>query len=139
VSEIKARLRIPVFANGDIDSPAKARSVLTRTGVDGVMIGRAALGAPWLLGMMADPTRREPSVAAKWGVMLEHVAAMHVFYGDKGVRIARKHVQWYLAGLMPGAEAAKVFHRLEDAQEQLSWLRAQAEKVHDSAPARVAA
>jgi tRNA-dihydrouridine synthase B len=141
VSEIKARLRIPVFANGDIDSPAKARSVLTRTGVDGVMIGRAALGAPWLLGMIADPTRREPSVAAKWGVMLEHVAAMHAFYGDKGVRIARKHVQWYLAGLMPGAEAAKVFHRLEDAQEQLSWLRAQAEKAsaHDSAPARVAA
>lgn len=122
VAEIKARLHIPVFANGDIDSPAKARDVLARTGVDGVMIGRAALGAPWLLGIIADPTRSEPPTQEKWAVISEHVATLHDFYGDKGVRIARKHVQWYLARLQPGLDVIKAFHRLDDAAEQLSWL-----------------
>lgn len=129
VAEIKSRLRIPVFANGDIDSPAKARSVLVRTGVDGVMIGRAALGAPWLLGMVADPARAEPSLAEKWAVMREHVAALHDFYGDKGVRVARKHVQWYLARLPQGAQVVAAFHRLDDPAEQLRWLGAMTAQV----------
>jgi tRNA-dihydrouridine synthase B len=122
VAEIKSRLRIPVFANGDIDSPAKARRVLARTGADGVMIGRAALGAPWLLGMIADPQRREPGSGEKWAVMREHVAALHDFYGDKGVKIARKHVQWYLnrMGLDPGL--VRAFHGLEHPDAQLGWL-----------------
>jgi tRNA-dihydrouridine synthase B len=124
VAEIKARLRVPVFANGDIDSVAKARRVLACTGVDGVMIGRAALGAPWLLGMMADPARREPPLAEKWAVMAEHVAAMHAFYGAKGVRIARKHVQWYLERLLPDREPARAFNRLDDPGAQLDWLAA---------------
>jgi tRNA-dihydrouridine synthase B len=126
VAEIKSRLEIPVFANGDIDSPAKARDVLSRTGVDGVMIGRAALGAPWLLGMIADPARAEPSAREKWAVVSEHVAAMHGFYGDdaggRGVRIARKHVQWYLTRMPSGAGAISGFHRLHDPAEQLGWL-----------------
>jgi tRNA-dihydrouridine synthase B len=125
VAEIKSRLRVPVFANGDIDTPQQARAVLKATGVDGVMIGRAALGAPWLLGMMADPARREPSLMEKWAVIAEHVAAMHEFYGEQaGVRVARKHVQWYLAAMAADALLARAFNRLEDAAAQLEWLAA---------------
>ncbi len=103
IARIKARVRIPVFANGDIDSPEKARRVLAETGADGVMIGRAALGAPWLLGQIAEPGRPLPDLATRWQIMLDHVAAMHDFYGLPGVRIARKHVQWYLAALPASA------------------------------------
>lgn len=124
VASIKARLRIPVFANGDIDTPAAARAIMRATGVDGVMIGRAALGAPWLPGLMANPERPEPGPAEKWRVMADHVAAMHEFYGhDRGVRVSRKHVQWYLGAMLPGeAAAARAFNRLNDAAAQLDWL-----------------
>lgn len=131
VAAVKARLRVPVFANGDIRSPAAARSVLARTGVDGVMIGRAALGAPWLLGMMADPARPEPGLEEKWQVIAEHVAAMHRFYGaGRGLKVARKHVQWYLEalGFDPRADQApaRTFNRITDPAEQLDWLAARA-------------
>jgi tRNA-dihydrouridine synthase B len=127
VAEIKARLRVPVFANGDIDSPERARQVLARSGADGVMIGRAALGAPWLLGMVADPARREPSLREKWAVIAEHVSAMHEFYGEaRGLRVARKHVRWYLAGLLGDPAPATAFNRLGDAPAQLQWLSAMA-------------
>lgn len=123
VAEIKSRLVIPVFANGDITTPAEARAIRERTGVDGVMIGRAALGAPWLLGLMADPTRREPPLEEKWAVMADHVAAMHRHYGaERGLRVARKHVQWYLAGLTDDPEPARAFNKLTDASAQLDWL-----------------
>jgi tRNA-dihydrouridine synthase B len=121
VAAIKARLRIPVFANGDISTPAQARAILQRTGVDGVMIGRAALGAPWLPGLMADAHRREPDLPPRWRVMGEHVAAMHEFYGpQRGVRVARKHVQWYLAAM--GAPPSPAFNRIDDPTAQLDWL-----------------
>jgi tRNA-dihydrouridine synthase B len=131
VAAIKARLQVPVFANGDIRSPAAARSVLARTGVDGVMIGRAALGAPWLLGMIADPARSEPGLEEKWRVIGEHVAAMHRFYGaGRGLKVARKHVQWYLEALgfdPRAAEApARAFNRITDPAEQVDWLAARA-------------
>ncbi len=124
VAEIKARLTVPVFANGDVVAPEHARRVLQSTGVDGVMVGRAALGAPWLPGMMADPGRREPSLAGKWAVMVEHVTSLHRFYGDKGVRIARKHVQWYLAGMAVEPAVAREFNRIAEAPAQLDWLLA---------------
>lgn len=124
VAEIKSRLRVPVFANGDIDTPEGARALMRRTGVDGVMVGRAALGAPWLPGMMADPARAEPSVEQKWLIMAEHVAAMHAFYGPaRGLRVARKHVQWYLGRLLPEAvDVPRAFNRLEAPEAQLEWL-----------------
>ena len=125
VAEIKSRLRVPVFANGDIGSPAQANAVMERTGVDGVMIGRSALGAPWLLGMVADPARREPGVREKWAVMAGHVAALHEFYGEaRGVRVARKHVQWYLAHLLSDPAPARIFNGLTDGAAQLDWLAA---------------
>lgn len=123
VAAIKARVRIPVFANGDIDGPERARAVRAATGVDGVMIGRAALGAPWLPGVIAGVLPAEPAHAERWRIMAGHVAAMHDFYGEeRGLRVARKHVQWYLQRMYPGCRMTSEFNRLASASSQLEWL-----------------
>ena len=129
IALIKARVHVPVFANGDIESAAKARWVLRQTGADGVMIGRAALGAPWLLGEIAYPERPTPALEARWRIILGHVRGLHEFYGEPGVRIARKHVQWYLGRLpAPGSGDADAkmlaaqFNRLDDPAAQLDLL-----------------
>jgi tRNA-dihydrouridine synthase B len=101
IAEIKAAVRIPVLANGDIDSAAKAVRVLATTGVDGVMIGRAAQGRPWifreveaaLAGRLVPP---EPVAAEVRDIMSAHLRDLYDFYGpEAGVRIARKHIGWY--------------------------------------------
>ncbi|HEY1078253.1 MAG TPA: tRNA dihydrouridine synthase DusB [Fontimonas sp.] len=110
IAQIKQAIRIPVIANGDIDSPHKALAVLRATGADAVMVGRAAQGRPWLLRdiahflasgeLLAAPTRFE---IRRW--LLEHLDALYAFYGEgRGVRVARKHIQWYCQG-NDGAEA----------------------------------
>jgi tRNA-dihydrouridine synthase B len=144
VAEIKSRVSVPVFANGDIETAARARAIIEQTGVDGVMIGRAALGRPWLPGdiarYLAEGRFPERSTAEKLAVMLEHVQALHEFYGEPGIRIARKHVQWYLhhvsvdngaggvAGKEPGPEKppsliGKGFNQLHEAGAQVDFLR----------------
>jgi tRNA-dihydrouridine synthase B len=143
IAAVKAAVAIPVFANGDIDSPAAAARVLKHTAADGVMIGRAALGAPWLLGQIADPVAPVPDVDARFALMLDHVGDMHAFYGEPGVRIARKHVQWYLERLAPewgDDEACSVtaaeFNCLNDpcAQLDLLWtLRERAARARRAA------
>jgi len=101
IAEIRAAVSLPLWANGDIDSPEKAAWVLRRTGADGVMIGRAAQGRPWLFREIAhyletgqrlpDPA---PADTAMW--LLGHLRALHQFYGpEQGLRIARKHLGWY--------------------------------------------
>jgi len=102
VARVKSLVRIPVFANGDICNPQDARRVLAQTDADGVMIGRAALGAPWLPGWIAadlEGRRVElPSLAQRLCWLREQLVATHEFYGaEQGARIARKHVQWTLA------------------------------------------
>lgn len=105
IREVKAAVSIPVVANGDIDSPERARFVLDKTGVDALMIGRAALGNPWLLGRIAaflenGEITQPPSRGEIGRVMLEHLTELHAFYGEHaGVRIARKHIGWYAAQL----------------------------------------
>jgi len=104
IAAIKAAVRLPVFANGDIDSPDKAARVLDYTGADAVMVGRAAQGNPWIFreidhylrhGRRLAPPRDEERAE----VLRHHLADLHDFYGRHlGVRIARKHVGWYLAG-----------------------------------------
>ncbi len=127
ISAIKAAVRVPVFANGDVASVEKAREVRAMTGADGVMIGRGALGSPWLLGQIAGVTA-EPDLNAKLAIVQRHVADMHAFYGAAGVRIARKHLRWYLDKLHELGPAelrrdfCRRFNQSTDPAEQLDLL-----------------
>jgi tRNA-dihydrouridine synthase B len=106
IRDIKARVRIPVFANGDIDTPQKAHEVLDFTGADGVMIGRASHGAPWIFrgvnahlydGIATSPLQR----GELRDIILGHLDSLYSFYGEEsGVRIARKHLGWYCEQLL---------------------------------------
>jgi tRNA-dihydrouridine synthase B len=142
IAEVKAALSIPVVANGDIDSPAKAAAVLRHTGADALMIGRAAQGRPWIFreisheletGMALAPPRVDE--VRRW--LLEHLLDHYGLYGDYiGVRTARKHIGWALAGVAGGrdfmqqlntVESCELQHRLLDewlqgyALRQVSW------------------
>ncbi|MFA7827313.1 tRNA dihydrouridine synthase DusB [Aeromonas dhakensis] len=130
IRAIKQAVSIPVVANGDIDSPEKARYVLDYTGVDAVMIGRAAQGRPWIFreirhfletGTKLPPPDREEVRT----LMNEHVTNLHQFYGAYlGARIARKHVGWYLDEEETGREFRKHFNALDCADAQLEALEA---------------
>ncbi|GAB4396646.1 MAG: tRNA dihydrouridine synthase DusB [Rhodoferax sp.] len=130
VAEIKAALRIPVVANGDIDSPAKARAVIQTTGVDAVMIGRAAQGRPWIFreinhflatGTMLAP----PLVAEVRQALLDHLQDHYALYGEwAGVRSARKHIGWTLRGLPGGMALREHINTLDDARAQYDALAA---------------
>lgn len=129
IAAIKAAIRIPVFANGDVDSPAKARRVLDMTRCDAVMIGRAAQGRPWIFreiahflatGEMLAP----PSPAEVRDILLGHLADLHAFYGEpQGVRIARKHLGWYAKDRPENAAFRTVVNRAESAAEQVRLTR----------------
>jgi tRNA-dihydrouridine synthase B len=128
ITEIVATTGIPVFANGDIDSPEKAAAVIAQTGAAGVMIGRAAQGRPWLCGQIATHlqtgvTPAPPGTAQQRQILLHHVEHLHQFYGEfMGVRIARKHVSWYLNARADALEQRKAFNRLAHPQEQLHFI-----------------
>ena len=129
IAAIKQAVRIPVIANGDVTSPHKARDVLAATGADALMIGRAAQGRPWIFreiahflatGRVAPP----PGVAHVRDTLLEHVRALHEFYGEPaGVRIARKHLAWYAKDRPENAAFRAVVNRAETAEEQLLLSR----------------
>ena len=129
IAAIKQAVTLPVFANGDIDSPQKARQVLDATGADGLLIGRAAQGRPWIFReidhYLATGTQLPaPSLLEVEGILLEHLAALHTFYGEvMGVRIARKHVGWYLATLPGAREFRAQFNRLESTDAQCAKVR----------------
>ncbi len=107
IREIKAAVSIPVFANGDIDSGAKARAVLEETGADGVMIGRAAQGRPWIFReirnfLATGSSLGEPDAAEVRDIMLTHLEQLYAFYGEHaGLRVARKHLGWYRDQALP--------------------------------------
>jgi len=106
IRAIKAHVRIPVFANGDVTSPQKAREVLDFTGADGVMIGRASHGAPWIFravnAAVSEGNAPPPLLRAEVrDIILAHLHSLYLFYGeDGGVRIARKHLGWYCEQLL---------------------------------------
>jgi tRNA-dihydrouridine synthase B len=110
IAAVKAALRIPVVANGDIDSPEKARAVLAATGADAIMIGRAAQGRPWIFREIAHFLATgahlpPPEVGEAKGWLLKHLHDHHGLYGEfAGVRSARKHIGWAVRAL-PGGEA----------------------------------
>jgi tRNA-dihydrouridine synthase B len=125
IAAIKAQLSIPVLANGDIDSPHKAEQVLRQTGVDAVMIGRAAQGRPWVFGQIAHylATGEElpsPSLPEVRTILLGHLRELHDFYGElQGVRIARKHLGWYAKDHPESGAFRAVVNRAETSEEQL--------------------
>jgi len=129
IAAIKQAVSIPVMANGDIDSPEKAKVVLAATGVDGLLIGRAAQGRPWIFREIEHYLRTgeqlpAPSLLEVERILLEHLAALHAFYGDvMGVRIARKHVSWYLATLPGAKEFRAQFNRLDSTDAQCANVR----------------
>jgi tRNA-dihydrouridine synthase B len=128
VAAIKAATGIPVFANGDVDSPQRARQILQATGCDGIMIGRAAQGRPWIFDevncfLSTGELRASLALEKVRDIMRAHLEDLYAFYGDEtGVRVARKHLSWYFRQ-HPGQEALRNrLVRIETPREQLSTL-----------------
>lgn len=124
IREVKRQAKIPIIANGDIDSPQKARQVLEETGADAIMIGRAAQGRPWIFrdighylqtGELLPP----PTVAEVREVLLGHLDELYQFYGEySGCRIARKHIAWYTNGLHDSNAFRQTMYAQESTAEQ---------------------
>ena len=135
IRAICAAVDIPVFANGDIESPAKAVEVLRRTGADGLMIGRAAQGNPWIFrevrhyldhGTALPP----PGPGEVRQVMERHLRQLHRAYGDAiGVRVARKHIGWYLDGRPDSAATRRLLMQAQSPAEQFALLHAYFERT----------
>jgi len=148
IAAVKAALRIPVVANGDIDTPQKAADVLQYTQADAIMIGRAAQGRPWIFReiahylatgeLLAAPTVGE---ASNW--LIEHLHDHYSLYGElTGMRSARKHIGWAVRGLPGGEDFRQRMNLLESSAEQVqalsSWF-AELAQEHERIPAAVIA
>jgi len=118
-----------VFANGDIGTPQQAEQVLAYTGADGLMIGRAAQGNPWIFReirhyLETGDLHAPPAPLEVLGVMQRHLAQLHRCYGEPcGVRVARKHISWYLKGRNDAAETRSKLMRTACARDQFGLLR----------------
>ncbi len=146
IREVKQLLKIPVIANGDIDSPLKAKQILEQTGVDALMIGRAAQGQPWIFRDIAHYLKTGKHLAPLrldeiHAVVVQHLADLYAFYGEySGCRIARKHIAWYTTSL-PNSNAFRAAMYAEEStaaqfkavENYFSELLNQAENVQDLA------
>jgi len=125
IADVKSRIVIPVVANGDITSPEKAKFVLDYTGVDAIMIGRAAQGRPWIFReiehyLATNERLPEPRTEEIRDILLKHLQNLHEFYGEHtGVRIARKHISWYSKGQAHGAAFRKTVNDIDNFESQL--------------------
>jgi tRNA-dihydrouridine synthase B len=125
VTAVKAAVRIPVLANGDIATPQRAREVLNLTGADAVMIGRGAQGRPWIFREIAHylatgEVLPEPTPDQVCAILCEHLEHLYAFYDElQGVRIARKHLGWYAKDRPENAAFRAVVNRAETASDQL--------------------
>lgn len=128
IAEVVDSVNIPVFANGDIDTPSKAFQVLQHTGAAGLLIGRAAQGQPWLFSQInhflkTGDLLAAPDAASRADIIIKHIHEIHQFYGEYlGVRIARKHVGWYMGDNSACQEIKSAINRAEDTQQQLNLL-----------------
>lgn len=124
IAAVKAAVRIPVVANGDIDTPEKAAYVLKQTGADAVMIGRAAQGRPWIFREIDHFLRTgqhvpPPTIEEVRALMSRHLHAHYAFYGDYlGVRTARKHIGWYVKALEGGETFCRQMNLIDDCNAQ---------------------
>ncbi|MCE9660164.1 MAG: tRNA dihydrouridine synthase DusB [Burkholderiales bacterium] len=140
VAAVKRSLRIPVVANGDIDSPQKARAVFAATGADAIMIGRAAQGRPWIFREIAHflETGEEaapPRVAEVKAWLVEHLGDHYRLHGEyAGVRSARKHIGWTLRGLPGGADFRAEMNTIESCEAQIKAVGDWFDALADSAP-----
>jgi len=129
IAAVKAAVRIPVLANGDIATPQQAKHVLHATHADAVMIGRGAQGRPWIFREIAHYLATgeqlpEPSPSDVAGILLGHLEHLYAFYGEQaGVRIARKHLGWYAKDRLENAAFRDVVNRAEHAHDQLRLTR----------------
>ncbi len=141
IAAIRQAVAIPVIANGDIRTGADAREVLAQTGADALMIGRAAQGRPWIFREIAAELAgaavpAPPGPAELGAVTCNHVEAICTLYGEvQGVRVARKHIGWYLAGRPRGEEFRAAINRVETAAAQIELIHAFAAALGDSADA----
>lgn len=137
IASVKRALSIPVLANGDIDSPEKAKQVLEATQADGLLIGRAAQGAPWIfedIQYYLDHGKRHPArhIEQIEQIILKHLHNLHAFYGDEmGHRIARKHIGWYLKAHTSDNDFIKTFNRLDSPHAQLDAIKAEFDRQKD--------
>ncbi|MGN0920738.1 MAG: tRNA dihydrouridine synthase DusB [Cellvibrio sp.] len=129
IAEVVNAVKIPVFANGDIDTPQKAKAVLDHTGAAAVMIGRAAQGRPWIFReidhyLKTGDLLPELSLRSVQEILLAHLRDLYEFYGDVlGPRIARKHVSWYLKTVEGSEDFRKSFNALDNADAQLTSVQ----------------
>jgi len=129
IANVKANVSIPVIANGDIDTPEKAKEVLAYTNADGLMIGRAAQGNPWIFreidhflqtGQKLLPASKNEIAE----VLISHLSELHQFYGEvQGVRIARKHTSWYLKAIDEDSDVMSRFNQIDSADQQHDFLK----------------
>lgn len=140
IREVKSLIGIPVIANGDIDSPEKAREVLLATGADGVMIGRAAQGRPWLFREIAHflatgELLAAPTLEEIRAVLLMHLRELHAFYGEySGCRIARKHIAWTTKGLPGSNEFRSRMYVLESTESQYTAVQQYFDELAEHEP-----
>ncbi|MFI4921270.1 MAG: tRNA dihydrouridine synthase DusB [Gammaproteobacteria bacterium] len=129
IRAIKAAVSIPVMANGDVEDPKKAAQVLAETGADALMVGRAAQGRPWIFReinhyLATGNLLPSPSATEIGEIMLGHLENLYGFYGEfSGVRVARKHITWYLKTLPEAGAFRDRVVRVESAKEQQALIR----------------
>ncbi len=125
IAAVKAAIKIPVIANGDITTPEKARSILAYTKADAIMIGRAAQGRPWIFReinhyLATGEHLPAPEVSEIHRVLINHLHDLYEFYGEySGVRIARKHISWYTKGLVGSAGFRQSMNQLQTSDQQI--------------------
>jgi tRNA-dihydrouridine synthase B len=128
IKTIKQQVSIPVLANGDITTPLKAKQVLEYTQADGVMLGRAAQGRPWIFReiqhfLKTGQLLGAPKFQEVKTILLNHMTELYEFYGEfMGVRIARKHVGWYLQAHDNNRDVRRQFNQLETPEEQITLI-----------------
>lgn len=128
IRQVCSNTSLPVIANGDITTPEQARRVLDETGAAAIMIGRGALGRPWVFRetrqyLDTGEIPKAPGKEEHYELILNHIQAIHEFYGGvQGVRIARKHIGWYLRQFADGESWRRRIVRLDNNEEQLDWL-----------------
>lgn len=137
IREVKKNINIPLIANGDIDSPEKAKYVLNYTGADAVMIGRAAQGRPWIFREIAHYLETgehlaAPEIVEVKQVLMGHLAELYQFYGEySGCRIARKHIAWYTKGLRSSNEFRQNMYKVENTADQAKVVESYFDQLLD--------